>query len=193
MCLWAISIFPRSVYIFPSAEKADPSWEYIIRPQTHECGNWDWGHDIPFLGIFVSNFWYFVFAVYGIERRRVKLNDRQSRQQKPARQHLQYHIYNYNNPKLLAGFPFCTVIRFDSINAKFGICTVLGLNKTLVAVNIRTYCVPSAYFSFSNCPMTVQLPNLTLIETKRITVCTPKKNQRSSFSQCPINGEMFSS
>ncbi len=26
------------------------------RSQTHECGNWDWGPDIPFLGIFVSNF-----------------------------------------------------------------------------------------------------------------------------------------
>ncbi len=65
MCLWAIYeyIFPESVHIFPPAEKADPSWEYIIRTQTHECGNWDWGPDIPFLGIFVSNFRHFVFAV----------------------------------------------------------------------------------------------------------------------------------
>ncbi len=36
----------------------------IIRSQTHECGNWDWGPDIPFLGVFVSNFRHFVFAVY---------------------------------------------------------------------------------------------------------------------------------
>ncbi len=63
MCLWAIYIFPGSVHIFPPAEKADPSWEYIIRSQTHECGNWYWGPDIPFLGIFVSNFRHFVFAV----------------------------------------------------------------------------------------------------------------------------------
>ncbi len=56
MCLWAIYIFPGSVYIFPPAEQADPSWESIIHLQTHECGNWDWGPDIPFLGIFVSNF-----------------------------------------------------------------------------------------------------------------------------------------
>ena len=28
MCLWAIYIFPGSVYIFPPAEQADPSWEY---------------------------------------------------------------------------------------------------------------------------------------------------------------------
>ncbi len=43
MCLCAIYIFPGSVYIFffPPAEHADPSWEYIIRSQTHECGNWD--------------------------------------------------------------------------------------------------------------------------------------------------------
>ncbi len=52
-----------SVHIFPPAEKADPSWEYIIRSQTHECGNGDWGPDIPFLGIFVSNFRHFFFAV----------------------------------------------------------------------------------------------------------------------------------
>ncbi len=63
MCLCAINIFPGSVHIFPQAEKADPSWEYIIRSQKHECGNWDWGPDIPFLGKFVSNFRHFVFAV----------------------------------------------------------------------------------------------------------------------------------
>ncbi len=28
ICLWAIYIFPRSVHIFPPAEKADPSWVY---------------------------------------------------------------------------------------------------------------------------------------------------------------------
>ncbi len=33
------------------------------RSETHECGSWDWGRTIPFLGIFVSNFWYCVFAV----------------------------------------------------------------------------------------------------------------------------------
>ncbi len=36
---------------------------YINRSQTHECGNWDWDPDIPFLWIFVSKFWYFVFTV----------------------------------------------------------------------------------------------------------------------------------
>jgi hypothetical protein len=33
------------------------------RSQTHECGNWDCGREIPFLGIFVSNFRYGFFAV----------------------------------------------------------------------------------------------------------------------------------
>jgi hypothetical protein len=33
----------------------------------------------------------------------------------------------------------CTVIRFVSINAKFGICTVVGLNGTLVEGKIRTW------------------------------------------------------
>ncbi len=69
MCLWAIYIFPGSVNIFPPAEQADPSWEYIIRSQTHECGNWDWGPDIPFLGIFVSYFRHFVFANKKINQR----------------------------------------------------------------------------------------------------------------------------
>ncbi len=37
MCLWAICIFPGSVYIFPPAEQADPSWGYMIRSDT-----WMW-------------------------------------------------------------------------------------------------------------------------------------------------------
>ncbi len=42
---------------------------YIRQPnrsQTHECGNLDWGRAISFLGIFVSNFRYCVFAVHWI-------------------------------------------------------------------------------------------------------------------------------
>ncbi len=29
----------------------DQSWKHINRSQTHECGNWDWGRAIPFLGM----------------------------------------------------------------------------------------------------------------------------------------------
>jgi hypothetical protein len=49
----------RSTY-FPTAAFADRSWQYMNRSQTHECGNSYWGRVIPFLGIFVSNFWYCV-------------------------------------------------------------------------------------------------------------------------------------
>ncbi len=65
-CVLSDLYIPRIILhtVFPPAEQADPSWEYIIRPQTHECGNWDWGFDIPFLGIFVSNVRHFVFAVW---------------------------------------------------------------------------------------------------------------------------------
>ncbi len=54
----------------------------------------------------------------------------------------------------------CTVIPFVSINAKFGICTVVGLNGTIVEAKIRTWntrmCVPFR-------PRMVQMPNLLLI------------------------------
>jgi hypothetical protein len=59
----------RSTY-FPAAEKADPSWEFINRSQTHECGNWDCGRASPFLGIFVSVFRFCFFAVW---RRNVRV------------------------------------------------------------------------------------------------------------------------
>jgi hypothetical protein len=28
---------------FAAAKYVDQSWEYIIRSETHECENWDWG------------------------------------------------------------------------------------------------------------------------------------------------------
>ncbi len=34
-----------------------------IRSHTHECGNWDRGRAIPFLGLFVSNLRYCVFEL----------------------------------------------------------------------------------------------------------------------------------
>ncbi len=36
----------------------------------------------------------------------------------------------------------CSVIRFVSISAKFGICTVVGLNGTLVEAKKRTFKCP---------------------------------------------------
>jgi len=40
----------QSAY-FAAGKYVDRCWEYINRSQTHECGNWDWGHAIPVKGI----------------------------------------------------------------------------------------------------------------------------------------------
>jgi hypothetical protein len=61
MCLWVIFIFPGSVCLFCCKKICDRLWEYIIRSQTHEWDNWDWGSAIPFWvyinGIFVAVHW----------------------------------------------------------------------------------------------------------------------------------------
>jgi hypothetical protein len=53
-----------SVHILSCSRIGDRSWEYINRSQTHECGNWDCGRVIPFLGMFVSNSRHWFFAVW---------------------------------------------------------------------------------------------------------------------------------
>ncbi len=69
-------------------------------------------------------------------------------------------------------FHHCTVICFISISAKFVIFTVVGIN-----VEAKKYTLGKlecAYFSFKLVPFrptTVPMPNLALLETKRITVC----------------------
>ncbi len=62
-----------------------------------------------------------------------------------------------------------------TISAKFGICTVVGLNGTLVEAKIRTLkCLGQILASISvHCPFrstTVQMSNLVLVEKKRIIV-----------------------
>ncbi len=44
----------------------------------HECGSWDWDPDIPFLGIFVSKFRYFVFAVHTVNEGQVRIQYKMS-------------------------------------------------------------------------------------------------------------------
>jgi hypothetical protein len=55
----------RSTY-FPAAEYVHRSWEYINRTQKHECKKWDYGRAVPFLGIYVSNFRYSIFAFFSL-------------------------------------------------------------------------------------------------------------------------------
>ncbi len=62
MCLWAIYIFPGSVHIFPAAGRSIVG----IYKSFTESGNRDCGRAVPFLGIFVSNFRYWFFAVWGL-------------------------------------------------------------------------------------------------------------------------------
>jgi len=53
MCLWAFYIFPVSVYLFSCRKICGPILAIL---QTRECGNWDWGRAISFLGIHKWNF-----------------------------------------------------------------------------------------------------------------------------------------
>ncbi len=65
------SQFPHSCVCERFIYSQDPSCSITARStvgnvnpsQTHECGNWDCGRAIPFLGIFFSNFRYWFFAV----------------------------------------------------------------------------------------------------------------------------------
>ena len=54
--LYIPMIGPRVKYVYQS-------WEHMNRSQIHECGNWERGRAVSFLGIFVSNFRYSIFAV----------------------------------------------------------------------------------------------------------------------------------
>ncbi len=63
-CLWAIYIFLGSIHIFPAAELADRWWENKNRSQTKNVEIGIVAAKFPFLGIFVSNFQYWFFAVW---------------------------------------------------------------------------------------------------------------------------------
>ncbi len=53
----------RSTYTFLQQNRQTDHGN-INRYQKHECRHWDWGRAVSFLGIFVSNFRYTVFAVW---------------------------------------------------------------------------------------------------------------------------------
>jgi hypothetical protein len=58
VCEWFIYSHDQSAY---SAMWPDPGNICRNRSQNRECGNWDWGHEIPFLGI---NKWDFRCSVW---------------------------------------------------------------------------------------------------------------------------------
>ncbi len=67
----------------------------------------------------------------------------------------------------------CTVIRFVWVSAKFGNCTVVSVNGTLVEDKMRRFKGEFAHFSFSKCPIYAHdgaSAKLALTRTKRITV-----------------------
>ncbi len=46
-----------------------------------------------------------------------------------------------------------TVIRFLRVSAKFGTCTILGVNEILVGAKICTFTLESMHFIFNKCPI----------------------------------------
>jgi hypothetical protein len=72
---------------------------------------------------------------------------------------------------------YCTVIRFVSVGAKFGICIVVSVNGTLVEAQTRTIVAQSPLnvrvLSSTSVPFTLtteQVPKIALGETKRIAL-----------------------
>ncbi len=66
-----------------------------------------------------------------------------------------------------------TVLRFVWASAKFGACTVVSVNGTLVEAKMCTFTLESTDFIFNKCPIYTHdsaSANLALVETKRITV-----------------------
>ncbi len=47
----------------------------------------------------------------------------------------------------------CTVIRFLWVSAKFGTCTVVSVNRTLVEAKMCTFTLESTHFIFNKCPI----------------------------------------
>ncbi len=77
MCLWTIYIFhshDRSAYSATGKyRRTDPGSIYINRSQTHECGNWDWGHAIPFLGTHKWNFRCSALLLFSLVKRKCRV------------------------------------------------------------------------------------------------------------------------
>ncbi len=70
VCEQCICSHNQSECLFCFRKYVDLSWECIIRSQTHECGNWDWGRAIPRKVIHKCDFccsvivWYLLWLTF---------------------------------------------------------------------------------------------------------------------------------
>jgi hypothetical protein len=74
---------------------------------------------------------------------------------------------------LMARHVLYTVIIFVSTRAKFGTCTVVGVNGALVEAKMCTFTLECTHFIFNKCPIYTHdgaSANLELTHTKRMTV-----------------------
>ncbi len=73
VCERFINSQDRSTYFLQQNRQIDCGNIYVNRSLTHERGNWDCGRAISFLGIFVSNFRYWFFAVFNFRACTLKI------------------------------------------------------------------------------------------------------------------------
>ncbi len=117
MYLWAIYTLPPS----------DCS-------RIHECRNWERGRAVSFLRIYVSNFWYSVQVQASEEIGPLSVSQ-YAQEEREAKRIDESYRTGLLCPSQFTGWEVWAqwvdsrypVIRFVSISAKFGICTVVGL------------------------------------------------------------------
>jgi hypothetical protein len=86
-----------------------------------------------------------------------------------------------------------TVIRFMRVSAKFGTCTAVRVHGTIVDAKCAHSPLNLGILSSTSVPCTlttVQLPNLALVETKRITVYSFTKISSDIFQNHSLNDKM---
>ncbi len=82
----------RSAYSV-AGKYVDRFREYINRSQTHECGNWDWGHAIPFLGMHKWDFRCCAVYIYSSSRKDIEQNLGSSQPSSIADSQMSFHVF----------------------------------------------------------------------------------------------------
>ncbi len=111
-------------------------------------------------------------------------------------QNIQFHLTRFRDffDRIYCTSLPHTVIRLCQVSAKFGTCNVVGLKRTLVEAKLFTFTLECTHSIFNKCPIktlrttTEQMPNLALVETKRITVHDKPLYQRfeNSWKRSPL-------